>query len=194
MAAIHDALRASGIWDGGEVRPAVRAAYGRVARELRGRPVGTVGLLPAGDDVAVPAVAIELARALAYAGGATVAILDPLGRWAGVTGGAAAPGSEDWYATEWLAERVAVLSPITSDRATALPLVRKVLRDAPGAFLNVVVDLTGFARLGEDRAAAELVDGVAVVARSGRTRARELARVLGQLEARRTLGVILSGT
>lgn len=193
MAAIHDALRASGIWDGGEVRPAIRAAYGRVARELRRRAVWTVGLLPAGDDVAVPAVAIELARALVYAGGSTAAVLDPLGRWAGVTGGDAAPGSEDWYATEWLADRVAVLSPITADRSTALPLVRKVLRDAPRSFLNVVVDLTGFARIGEDEAAGELLDGVAVVARSGRTRSAELARVLGRLEAPRALGVVLSG-
>jgi hypothetical protein len=193
VSAIHDALRASGIWKGDEVRPVVRVAYGRLARVLRARRVRTLGLVPAGDGVAVPAVAIELARALVHAAAADVAVVDPLGRWTGAERSARDAGAERWYATEWIADRVAVLSPVTADAAMAVPLLRAILRDELANYLHLVVDLTGFDRLGERAAASELLDGCAVVARSGQTRQREVARVLAELDERRALGVVLTG-
>lgn len=194
MSSIQDALRGAGIWYGGEDRPPVQAAYARLARLLRDRRVRTVGLVPAADGVAVPAIALGLATSLAAAGGANVAVVDPLGRWSGAAQGAtAAEGAAHWYATEWLTERIAVISPVTADPGTVLPLLQQVVRAELEHYLHLVVDLTGFDRLGERTSASALLDGVAVVARTGATRVAEIARALGEFDEERALGVVLTG-
>jgi hypothetical protein len=193
VSSIQERLRASGIWRGEEPRPAVRSAYGRLARILRDRRVRAIGLVPASDAVAVPPLALGLAGALAAAGAADVAAVDPLGRWSGAPEGGRGAAGAEWYTTEWLAEGVAVISPLTAGAATALPLVDRLVREELARYLHLVVDLTGFDRLGERDAAAALLDGVLAVARCGATRVPEVARALEGVPGTRALGVVLSG-
>src|SRR3954449_9898489 len=56
--------------------PAVRDECIRVAGRLRATGKSIFGLLPAGDDVAVPPIGVQLGLALAEVSGATVAFVD----------------------------------------------------------------------------------------------------------------------
>jgi hypothetical protein len=57
----------------------------------------------------------------------------------------------------------------------------------------MLCDLTGLDALGEHLAAAEMMDGVVVIARAGRTRETELLELKRELGAGKLLGVVLLG-
>jgi Mrp family chromosome partitioning ATPase len=187
-------LRAAGIAVAApDELPALRVECARLARRMREQRVRTVGLAPAADDVAVPAVAIELARAFAANLSGPVGVVDALGGWscARALVEAAGPGSAH-LATSWLGENLAVLTPRSFDLSAMLGLLLFSAVDEAADFDRLVVDLTGLDHLGE-LGALELLDAVALVARSGRTTARQVQRWLRRFPEGRSLGVILTG-
>lgn len=193
MPSPHDELRAAGIELAADRdRPALPECT-RLARRMRERRVRAIGLAPAADDVAVPAVAIELGRALAATGATLVGVFDAQGSWPAARALVEADHGEGPLATSWLLDNLALLTPRALRPGAALDRLRDVVADQVSAPDHLVVDLTGFDHLGEHLAAFQLLDGVAVVARSGRTTTRQIERWLRDLPGGRGLGVLLTG-
>lgn len=194
MGAVQDQLRAAGIGlAAGDDRPALRSECARLARRARERQVRTLGLAPAGDDVAVPAVAVELGRALADSGAGPVGVVDVAGSWAcarTLVEDAAADGG--LLATTWLGDNLALLMPRASDPGAVLGQLGGVVL-GKAVFDRLVVDLTGLEQLGEQLAAFQALDAVVIVARSGRTTARQIRRCMHGLPEGLGLGVLLTG-
>src|SRR3954470_22375021 len=57
----------------------------RIARRLRVSGKKILGLLPAGNDVAVPPIGVQLGLAMAEVSGATVAFVDANLRWPAIS-------------------------------------------------------------------------------------------------------------
>jgi hypothetical protein len=97
------------------------------------------------------------------------------------------------FATRWLHGQLALLTPPRVGEAGAgVPQLARVIQHSAELFAHVLVDLTGFKKLGEHLAAIDMVDAVVVVARAGRTTEHELLRVNHELPPHRNLGVILA--
>lgn len=195
MPGVHEKLRAAGIAlvPGGD-RQAVRSECARLASRLREQRARTIGLVPVADDVAVPAVAIELGSALAERCAGPVGVVDASGSWTcarALVEDAAPDGTP--LATSWLLGNLAVLTP-RSPEPSALPVqLRSFLLGEGAAFDHLVADLTGLEQLGEQVAAVDLLEAVALVARSGMTTARQIRRRMRDLPGGRLLGVLLTG-
>jgi len=189
----HEELRAAGIELAADPdRPALPECA-RLARRMRERRVRTVGLAPAGDDVAVPAIAIELGRALAATSATTVGVVDAQGSWPCARALVEADDEGGSLAASWLLDNLAVLTPRAPHPGAALDRLRDVVEEQAATFDDLVVDLTGFDHLGEHLAAFQLLDAVAVVARCGRTTTRQIEHWLRDLPGGRGLGVLLTG-
>ncbi len=181
--------------------PAVRAECSRIARQLENLGVKIIGLLPATPDVAVPALAVQLGRAIVDLTGTTVAVIDANVHWPGLsaissppvaTTAAAKAGDDRIFATHWLRGSLALLTPPRAGVAGAgLPELQRVIQHGHELFAHLVVDLTGFDRLGEHLAAVALLEGVFIVGRAGKTREKDLLR--WQQELPDHLGVLLIG-
>jgi Mrp family chromosome partitioning ATPase len=194
MARLVEALHAAGIDVVQDGSDGENLDFARLARLVRERRARTIGLLPVGDDVAVPATAIALGRALAAASGRRVIILDALGGWPGAPELASSDAPEDApLAATWLLDDVAVVTPRSGDGARSLAGLRAAVNVPWAAFAHVVVDLTGVDHLGEQLEAFALLDAVALVARSGRSTTRQVRRVLAGVAEGRCLGVLLTG-
>jgi hypothetical protein len=193
-ASMGTALRAAGIGLASQGAASVLGSeLARVAHRVRELRRRAIALLPVGDDVAVPAVAVELGRWLGHASRAPVGVVDAGGYWpchrAIVEASTHAPGL---LATCWAWEELALLAPREGGADAALAAVRAAVAGG-GAFAHLVIDLTGFEQRGGHLAAFELVDAVALVARSGRSTLRQLQRCLRDLPPTRGLGVLLTG-
>jgi hypothetical protein len=195
MPSIHETLRAAGIWlMAGDEWPALGAECAGLARRLREKRVHTVGLVPAADDVAVPAVAIHLGSALAGRSDRPVGVVDAQGDWTGALGAEGSAAAEGTgLVTSWLREDLAVLAPRAAATGAALRHLRDILEAEADVYEHLVFDLTGLDHRGEQLAACDLLEAVALVARSGRTTARCIERRLRNLPASRCLGVLLTG-
>ena len=198
MPGIQEALREAGIWlMAGEEWPALGAECAGLARRLRERRARTIGLEPADDDVAVPAVALHLGSALAGGSARAVAIVDTFGGWTASTGTTAAAQDPSALVTAWLRDDLAVLTPRaagTGAPGAALRQLRSVIEAESADFDHLIFDLTGFDHLGEQLAAYDLLEAVVLVARSGRTTVRRIQRRLRDVPGARFLGVLLTGT
>lgn len=196
MPGIHETLRTAGIWlVASEEWPAVDARCAGLARRLRERRARTIGLLPADDDVAVPAVALHLGSALSGASARPVAVVDAFGSWAApAVAGAVATEGPTGLVTSWLRDDLAVLSGRAVGAGAALQQLRAVLEEESPEYEHVLFDLTGFDHVGEQLAAYELLEAVILVARSGRTTVRGIRRRLRDVPDARLLGVLLTGT
>jgi len=173
-----------------DVDPVVRDECVRVARRIVGAKV--VGLLPASNDIGVPGVGVQLGLALAEVSLGTVAFVDANLRWPAIL--SAEVANAEPFATRWLRGSLALLTPQRIQAAGAgVPQLRQLLASGSELFAHVLVDLTGFKKLGEHLAAMQLVDGVVIVARVGRTTEGELLRLGHELPASRNLGVMLTG-
>lgn len=194
MTAGEEALRGAGI-GGGDERLDVSLELARLARLVRGRPARSIGLAPAGDDVAVPAIALGLGRAIAGLCGRPVAVVDAHGSWPCARALIDLAGAPDGspLATCPIHDELAVLTPRAAGGPARLVPLRGLLAADPGAFEHLVVDLTGLDHLGERAAAAGLLDATALVARSGRTTTRQIERALRDIPDGRGLGVLLAG-
>lgn len=190
-----ETLRAAGLSPGPPLVPALRGQCAALARRMRELQLGTLGLLPACDAAAVPAVAIELGRAVAQSSVGIVGVLDGDGSWpcAAALIELTAAGEERLAATHWLGENLALLTPRADGARTALDRLGLVLAQEGPAFHHLIVDLTGFDHRGDHLAAAALLDGVVLVARSGRTTRQDVRRLERDLEGGPALGVLLTG-
>lgn len=184
----------------GEEFPEVRAEFVRIARRVRHSAHKVVGLLPASSDIGVPAVGVQLGLALAEVSGATVAFVDANLRWPAISQLAAddeterASDDESAFVTRWLRGSLALLTPPRAQAAGAgVPQLARVIQQGAELFAHVLVDLTGFRKLGEHLAAIEMCDGVMVVGHAGRTREGELLRLQHELPPRQHMGVLLVG-
>jgi hypothetical protein len=175
----------------------LRAACARVARRVHGERLRVVGFVPAGDQVAVPPVLIQLGIALAELTGATIAVVDANVRYPGLGAlneGKQTDSDESVFSTRWLRGSLALLSPPHVERAgEVVPQLARVLLDGADLFAHVLVDLTGFELLGEHASAAACMDAVALVGRAHHTRERELVELAQLMPHGRFLGVLLVG-
>jgi hypothetical protein len=196
MGTVKDALRTAGIQLSALESPDVRAGLSRLTRLLRERQVRTVGLSPVADDVAVPALAVGLALSLADASPDAIGLVDACGTWAcaGALGRSGRERADRPAATNWLDERVAFLEPPSARPGHLASQLRDIAQDAAAAFGHLVFDLTGMDHLGEEVAAIQFLDASILVARSGRTTARQIELRLRDIPRERFLGVLLTGT
>ena len=101
---------------------------------------------------------------------------------------------ESLFATRWLRGSLALLTPPRAgDAGAGLPQLARVIQTAGEIFAHLLVDLTGFKKIGEHLAAIEMMDAVVVVARAGITREDELLRLNHELPQHLSLGVLLAG-
>jgi hypothetical protein len=192
---VHERLREAGIrLDVRDLAPAVRRECTRLARVLQGKRCRVIGAVPAADAVAVPAVALQLGLSLAEVTGSPVGVVDAHGTWPGSR--VLAENSRldtSLFATNWLVDNLALLTPRAFDTGALLLKLEAALHDEALVFQHLIVDMTGFDHIGEHLAAMELLDGVIVVARSGKTTIPELARWMRDIPDERNLGVLLVG-
>jgi len=192
---VDDALRLAGIvLDEDRRRAELGGECARLARVLREASVHRVGLAPAADDVAVPAVAVALGRSLAEASASPVGIIDAMGTWGCARALLAEPDQAGLpLVTLWLLRGLALLTPREAGDLRSLEEVLREVGQGPVDFEYLLVDLTGLEQRGERRAAIELLDAAVLVARSGRTTASQARLALRDIPEGRDLGVLLTG-
>jgi hypothetical protein len=198
VGSVHERLREAGIrLDARDLRPQIRSEATRVARILVQKQCRLVGLAPAADDVAVPAVALQLGLALVEVTGSPVGVLDAHGSWPGARTLAVPgkPGTQDTslFSAHWLVDNLAFLAPRSFDTGAVLMKLGAALAAEAQVFHHLVVDMTGLDHLGDHLSAIDLLDGVIVVARAGRTTVPELHRWMRDVPEERNLGVLLVG-
>jgi hypothetical protein len=195
MPSPRELLRQAGIGlELGPEHPGLLGECARVAGIVRSRGARSLGLLPAGDDVAVPPAALALAHALARASPRPVGVVDVQGSWPGARAlvGAAGPDNAP-LALSWLDEGLAFLTMRAGSPAAPLAAMNFALEGGREGWSHLLFDLTGLDHRGDHVAVFDLLDGVAVVARSGQTTTRQLWRRLREIPEGRRLGVLLTG-
>jgi hypothetical protein len=195
VASVHERLREAGIrLDARDLRPQVRTEATRVARILVQKQCRLVGLAPAADDVSVPAVALQVGQALVEVTGSPVGVLDAHGSWPGARA-LAVPSTPDasLFTAHWLVDNLAFLAPRSFDTGAVLLKLGAALAAEAQVFHHLVVDMTGLDHLGDHLAAIDLLDGIIIVARAGRTTVPELHRWMRDVPEERNLGVLLVG-
>ncbi len=180
-----------------ERHPNLYADLFRVARRLRESQRQIVGLLPANDGTAITGIAVQLGFVLAEACDGMVALIDANTQAPGLASVASDQERAEaraGFATTWLEDFFALLTPVVEKRAgLALDQLEATLRQNSEGFAHVLVDLTGFERLGEHWGTFEAVHGVLVVGHPGRTSEREVYRLMREVPASRSLGFLLVG-
>jgi hypothetical protein len=168
-----------------------------VARRLVRAEKKVVGLLPSSSRIGVTAVGVQLGLAMGEVCGAPVAYVDANVRWPAISQiavGTRPDDDESLFATRWLGDALALLTPPRAgDAGAGLPQLARTIQHGGELFMHVLVDLTGFAKLGEHLAAIEMMDAVVVVARAGVTREHELLRLNHELPPRLHFGVLVAG-
>jgi hypothetical protein len=195
VARVHEVLGRGGLrLEAAAGQPEVLSECTRVARLLREGRERMIGLVPASEVVAVPAVALQLGLGLAEIAGAPVAVVDAHGSWPGAAELASAGKVEaSLFACSWMAENLAFLTPRTFDFGALVLKLGAALYAEAQIFAHLLIDLTGFAQHGEEQAAMAMLDGVIVVAREGVSTRPELVRWMRAVPAGRNLGVLLVG-
>jgi len=155
-----------------------------------------IGLIPASNQIGVAGVGVQLGMAMCAVSGGTVAYVDANVRWPAISQiavGERPDDDESAFATRWLRGSLALLTPPrASDAGAGLPQLARVIQQSTDMFSQVLIDLTGFKKIGEHLAAVEMTDALIVVARAGLTREDELLRLNHELPARLNLGVLLA--
>jgi hypothetical protein len=193
--AVQQALIALGIRWPNLSEPRVTAELVRIAAALQRRGCRNVGLVPADDHVGVPGIALHLALAFAQLTGFPTGVVDLCGTWLRRYPAGKAPEPRSWFDIAVLGDPVALLWPKETVRdGGAVRGLRDYLAQPRRRFGRLVVDLTGLDHMGEHLDAIALLDGVAVVARAGRTTELRLERWIRDIPERRNLGVLLVGT
>ena len=189
-------MEALGIYLDDAAATALRVDCVPVAQRIKTAGRRVVGLLPASVDIGVMAIGVQLGLALVDVANATAAYVDANVRWPAISQIAVGTRREDdesMFATRWLRGHLALLTPPRAGEAGAgVPQLARVVQHSIEIFSHVVVDLTGFKKLGEHLAAIEMMDGVIVVARAGRTTEDELLRLGFEIPRHLQLGVLLS--
>ena len=178
-----------------ELHPGAYAELFRVGRRIRDSGKQVVGLLPVGETVSVVPLAIHLAIALTHSGVRPINVLDAnttnpaLSTLLEVRDGAVprlvqTPIAEDVSVTTLAGPPSPV--PMNSELQKNIALGRK-------SCAHILMDLTGFYRLGHGEGAAEWVDALLIVARANDSREEELLRIHSLVPPEQNLGVLLTG-
>lgn len=167
----------------------------RVARRLRDTGHHTVGLVPVGEHVGVPAAALQLGLALGDAAVKTVAFFDTNPQLPALTALEGNGAMIEGYAVIPLAPRLSAVTPRTAARpgGQEAPQIERALKETARRFDYVLADFTGLDRLGDHRWAYEIVDAVALVARAKVTREQDIVRLHREIPPERDLGVLIVG-
>jgi hypothetical protein len=178
--------------------PGVRAECARIARHLLANGTRVVGLLPATRDTAVPPLAVQLGLSLVELSGATVAVVDANVHWPALSRlvelSPQRADDEAFFATRWLRDSLALLTPPQAGEAGAgLPELARLIEHGRDLFAFMIADLTGFDLLGEHLGAMDLMQGVLVVAPAGKIKEDQLLRWNQEVPSNRRLGVLLVG-
>jgi hypothetical protein len=177
----------------GDAPRPVRAECTRIARRLLAEGHRVIGLVPADDRTGVPPVTTQLATSLTELSGSAVGMIDANPHHPGAAASAPEPG-DPRYAVRWLGEALALVTPAARLAPGAtVPELARVLLEEQDDFGALLIDLTGFDRMGEHASAAACCDAVVVVARAHRTRERDLRATAAALPRRQLLGVLLVG-
>lgn len=193
MSTVHERLAAMGIRLFGDGPPEVVPDLARIAIALDRRGCRTLGLVPAADDVGVPAVALVAGHAFAEAAGAPTAVVDAQGSWFAEREPPATDPHAPVFTTSWLTARLALLVPRAVPAGATVRDLDACLRAEARAMRHIVVDLTGADHTGEHLDAIDYVDAIAIVARAGHTTSRQLARWMREIPPAKNLGVLLVG-
>jgi hypothetical protein len=189
-------MEALGIWLDDAAAARLRVDCIPVAQRIKTAERRIIGLLPASTDIGVMAVGVQLGLALVEVANTTAAYVDANVRWPAISQIAVGTRDEDdesMFATRWLRGQLALLTPARAGEAGAgVPQLARVIQHSIEIFSHVVVDLTGFKKLGEHLAAFEMIDGLIVVARAGRTTEDELLRLNHEVPRDLQLGVLLT--
>ncbi len=173
-------------------------ACARIARKLRDDRRRLVGFLPADDETAVLPVLVHLGLALAELTDLPVALVDANIRHGGLSAlveGTTVTAADAVYAERIVRGRLVVFTAQhAAPPGQVGPQLVRLLRTEAQRFGHMLVDLTGFDRLGEHTAAAAALDGAAIVARTHHTHERGLAELAAFVRRDRFLGVILIGS
>lgn len=180
--------------------PALFAQCIQVARNLKHLKMHRVGLWPTDDKVGIPPLAVHVGLALAQLSSSTVAFVDANLRWPATRALEAQGelmGDEDEsepYRTLWLRDMLALLIPRKVGRAgESMAALSRALQAGRDLFGHMLVDLTGFERIGDHLNVVELLDGVAIVATARKVRESRLLEMEQQLPVDRRAGAILIG-
>ncbi|MEM1030734.1 MAG: hypothetical protein AAGN82_10310, partial [Myxococcota bacterium] len=179
-----------------DVDPATYAEVYRLARQIREAGHRGLGFVPADDETPVTTLAVQLTLALADATSEKVALFD-----ANIHDSRLRPvhrpddAHRDGFATCWLDERSAIIVSVIASPvgARSMPKIEAAIARARAGFGWVLVDFSRMEALGEHRRAYDLVEGVVLVARAGKTRDKALVRRQRELPPERDLGVLLVG-
>lgn len=181
-----------GLAVGANARGRRAAACTRIAHRLRGEGLRIVGFVPADPRVAVAPFLVELGLALCELTGTTVAVVDGNARHPSLPQLARSGRGSATYSTRWVHGALAVVSPSRAERpGEVVPRLARVLLETDDLFGHLLVDLTGFERLGEHATAAACMDALAIVCRAHDTHERAVRRLVDQLPHERFLGVVL---
>ncbi|MBW2734252.1 MAG: hypothetical protein JRH20_17830 [Deltaproteobacteria bacterium] len=159
-----------------------------------------IGLWPADEKVGIPPLAVHVGLALAQLSSSTVAFVDANLRWP-ATRALEQQGdlmgekdSDQSYRTLWLRDMLALLIPREVGRAgESMAALASALYAGRDLFGHMLVDLTGFERIGDHLNVVDLLNGVAIVATTGKVREHRLLEMERQLPEHRRAGVILVG-
>lgn len=181
-----------GLAVGANARGRRAAACTRIAHRLRSDDRRVVGFVPANERTPIAPLLVELGLALCELAGTTVAVVDANARYPSLPHlGRLAKGNAA-YSTRWLRGPLALISPTPAERSgEVVPRLARVLIETTEMFGHLLVDLSGFERLGEHATAAACMDAVAIVARAHHTNERALHRLAAHLPHDRFLGVVL---
>jgi len=136
---------------------------------------------------------VKLARALAAARRRPVCLVDAMGSW-GLGPATPVETADDAAATPtWLLGDLGLVTLRVPHPSLALRRLEACVAHRRAVHTTLVVDLTGFAQIGERRAAFELLDAAVVLARAGRTTTRQIRDALRDVPEERGLGVLLTG-
>lgn len=192
---LGDEARLRAILESAESDPRVHDECLRISRSLRHAGHHVVGLVPAGPDVAVPPLALQLGMTLVELARGTVALVDANLHWPALmpqhVDGRRKVDGESLFAGRWL-RSLAILAPRRAGTVgEQLQQLARVLEKASDRCAHVLVDLTGYDRLGDLLGAVGLTGGVAIVARAGSTREGDIVRLRDELPPEKNLGVVL---
>jgi len=163
----------------------------RAAKRVRDSKKQVVGLLPANPTLSIAEATIQLGLALGDACQEPVAVIDANTKTPAfascLPGAVAATG----FVLVWLRERLALVTPAGARKSGVdFASLETILARDRARFRHLLVLLGGFEELGEHLGAAELCDGVVILARAGVSDEDELLARRDEVGSR-LLGVLL---
>jgi|GEM_PF-501873 hypothetical protein len=199
MASTKSALQRLGIEQLTDAQdPKGHASCIQIARLLLKSERRIIGLWPASDSIGTPAVAIQIGLALTELSNSTVAFVDANVRWPAdlALEDDERFGSESSiFSTRWIEGSLAMLVPNRPEVAGAsVPQLQQIIEQSRDIFAAILVDLTGFDKIGDHYNVISLLDGVVIVGEPGQLTDNDLFRMEEQVDRRKFAGVVLVGS